>query len=84
MTPISFEEATRTLGAPVGWDKERHGPCGGLPVWHEGDRYVSCWRPSWRERFAILFGGPVWLSVVSVGHPPVAINAKRSIFVPAE
>ena len=84
MKPIKFDEATRTLGAPVGWDESRHGPCGGLPVWHGGDSYVSCWQPSWRERFAILFGTPVWLSVISIGHPPVAIHAKKSIFVPAE
>lgn len=81
MTPINFEQSTRTLGAPLDWDEERNGPCGGLPVWDDGERLVSCWRPTWRERLVILFGGPVWLSVFARGHPPVAVIAPRRMFV---
>lgn len=84
MTPIKFEQANGNLGAPVGWDKGRHGECGSLPIYHAGDQYVSCWRLSWRERLAALFIGRVWLRVVSIGHPPVALHAKRSVFAPTE
>jgi hypothetical protein len=39
---------------------------------YKGDdrgRIVFCWKPSWRERFELLFGGVLWHHVLTFNHP---------------
>lgn len=38
-----------------------------LPAFTDGEKTVTCWRLTWRERVAVLFGCPVWLSVLNFG-----------------
>lgn len=76
MTPVHFDGQTAVLSAPTNWNEETHGPCVGLPVRREDDiMFMSCWRPTWRERLWLLFGGVVRLWVVGDGHPPVMLEA---------
>lgn len=78
MQPQPFSESNKNLTAPIGWKPE---DCGDLPVWCDGRQCVSCWRPSWRERLAILIFGRVWLYVVSgLTQPPVALTGAKSVF----
>ncbi len=77
MSPVPFPEQTSVLGAPPDWDAKKHGPCDGLPVHFADGIYTSCWRATWRERLALLFGARLWLTVVSSGHPPVALGVKK-------
>lgn len=54
--------------------------CQSLPVWSDGKQCVSCWKPTFKERLNILFGGKVWLGVLSgKTQPPVFISGE-SVF----
>jgi hypothetical protein len=78
MEPINFPQATKTLGPPKGMTKEE---CGDLPVFTDGKQCISLWKMTWRERFAALFFGKIWLSVYSgQTQPPVWLRADRQIF----
>lgn len=69
--------ATRNLGAPRDWDKDAHGPCGGLPIRDEkttaGDGMTSAWFPTPEEIERIAAGAPVYLTVLGRVHPPVSM-----------
>lgn len=55
-------------------DKE----CASLHVWSDGNQCVSCWKPTFKERLNILFGGKVWLGVLSgKTQPPVFVSSIR-------
>lgn len=76
MEPINFAETNKTLGAPVGMDN-----CVPLKVWTDGSLCLSCWRPTWRERFSILVFGRAWLWLWSgQTQPPVALEGRRTPF----
>lgn len=62
------------LAAPDGWDEAADGECVDLPITQDHGCMFSYWRPTLRERFAILFGGHVRLAVVGKQHPPVALD----------
>lgn len=73
MKPIEFPEQTKKLEGRWGID--------GLPIWGNGSVCVSCWKPSLRERLVILFGGPIWVSVLSgKTQPPIAVAAMNKFF----
>jgi hypothetical protein len=73
MKPI---HTANILGAPADWGACKYGPCIGLPVLVTDDPFiVSWWRPSWRERLAILLGRPVRVCLVGRTHAPIAITA---------
>lgn len=40
---------------------------------------VTCWGFSWKERFRILFGGKLWLSMLTFGNPlqPLFMSTER-------
>ncbi len=78
MIPIDFKEANLTLTKPDSMtDKE----CSSLRVWKGNGELISCWKPSWKERFSIFFFGVVWLSVLSeTTQPPVAVWAYKTLF----
>lgn len=41
-----------------------------LPAYRDGNGIVSAWKLSLRERLRLLFGGPLWLHVLTFGQPP--------------
>lgn len=80
MKPIDFPQSTKQLKRPACMTDEE---CGSLPVWTDGQQCVSCWKPSIRERFRILFGRPVWFGIMSGRtQPPVFIDASQNVFEP--
>jgi hypothetical protein len=82
MKPVHFQEANKILGKPESMTDDE---CGALSVFNDGQICISCWKPSWKERFSILFYGRIWLSVYSgFTQPPVAIEGTNQIFVKAE
>ena len=75
MKPIDFEQSTKVLQKPGTLSDAQ---CGALPVWCDGKQCVSCWEPSFKERIKILFGGNVWLGVLSgKTQPPVFVTGER-------
>jgi len=78
MEPVSNQFTTTVLGAFIGWDAERRGPCHGLPVHIDENtqHFYSYWKLGFRERLAVLFGKHVRLAVCGNSHPPVhlAVN----------
>lgn len=78
MNPIVTRHTTHTLGAPQGWNAAVFGECKGLPVCMTEDPYIySWWKPSWRERFATLFGKPVRVCIVSRAQPPISLEVTN-------
>lgn len=75
MKPINFKQSTKVLQKPGTLSDSE---CGTLPVWCDGKQCVSCWKPSFKERINILFGGKVWLGVMSgKTQPPVFVAGER-------
>lgn len=74
MTPSNFPQATSTLNRPQSMTDAE---CAPLHVHFTGSAFVSCWRPTWRERLAVLLGRPVWLWVIGYSHPPVALEVHN-------
>ncbi|NEU14701.1 hypothetical protein G3T14_21720 [Methylobacterium sp. BTF04] len=71
--------ATRNLGAPAGWDPATDGHCGGLPIRDEPhspgiNQMVSAWLPMPDELERLAAGAPIYLVVLGVTHPPVALT----------
>ena len=79
MKPIAFKEATKTLLKPENMtDKE----CSPLPVFSDGKQYISCWRPSWRELFSIIWFRKVWCCVLSgQTQPPIWLLGSPTAFI---
>lgn len=77
MRNIPFPEATRILEPPPG-----RGDIAPLQVHIDKGVYTSCWRMSWRERWAALIYGRVWCRVQTGGPqpPPIALDSMQSIF----
>lgn len=74
MNPGPTQHATRALGAPEGWDREKHGDCSVLPIRDIAGRMESTWYPTPQERAEIMRGQPIVLSVWGTSHPPVSVN----------
>ena len=74
MKPQYFEGVTKVFTAPGLWNEEKYGPCGELPVKVEAGVLISCWKPRIWEVLQLLFGGRVYLRVVSAEQPPVALE----------
>ena len=73
MKPTTFPQAFKTLTPPNGIKK-----CGDLPVFTDGNNVVSCWKPSLWERIRIVFGGKVFLGVLSGNtQPPVWMTTEN-------
>lgn len=78
MKPIHFEGQQAVLGAPSDWNAAEHGPCDGLPIVRVGELVVSYWKPTWRERMQIAFGGKVQMTVVG-GQPPIDLSVDTAV-----
>jgi len=77
MKPISFSEVNGTVADGRVNPTTPDSPLD-LPVYRDGKEILSCWRPSWRERIAILIRGRVWLVVATpLTHPPVMVDGGR-------
>lgn len=74
MNPFRHPSTTFDLAAPDGWDEVANGECLGLPIAQSGGTMFSYWRPTWRERIALFFGGHIRLGVFGRGHPPVSLD----------
>ena len=71
MKPVSFDESNKVLSKPITMSDDE---CNPLEVFTDGQECISCWQPTLRERFYILFQGRIWLSVLSgQTQPPVRI-----------
>ena len=72
MKPVKFTEQTIELQPPPGMKD-----CDPLPIFRDGRQCISKWRLGFRERLSVLFGGHIWLWVVSGNtQPPVALTVK--------
>lgn len=79
MEPLTFPQSNKTLTKPVDMTDEE---CSSLEVYNDGKSNLSCWKPSWGERFSILFFGTVWLWVFSGStQPPVSLLGSKSAFL---
>lgn len=78
MIPAMIGGATRRLGAPADWDKQRDGHCGGLAVRDErttaGPGMTSAWQPTPEELARLNAGASVHLTVLGMVHPPVSMS----------
>ena len=74
MKPIDFPQSTKVLQKPSTMSDNE---CSSLHVWNDGKQCVSCWKPTFKERMNILFGGKVWLGVFSgKTQPPVFVSGE--------
>lgn len=66
------------IGAPQGWDAEKHGPCGTLNVQTvqepgEYPRMITAYRLTDAEQRAIFGGGQLFLSILGTKHPVISM-----------
>lgn len=55
---------------------------GNLPAQRDGEQVLTCWSMSWRERFAAVVFGRVWLCVHGDQQPPVWMRCERDCHAP--
>lgn len=77
MQPGEIRFATRTLGAPEGWDAEKNGECATLPIRDRNGTMQSAWYPSIEEIAMMIAGRPVILTVWGSAHPPVSLHVEE-------
>jgi hypothetical protein len=82
MKACAINGYTHTPGAPVGWNPDRNGECGILPIIHRHDAHgnpesVSAWKPTREELQQLNDGGFVILSVVGWQVPVSIYTADR-------
>jgi len=75
MKPCDFTESNTTLKPPPGQPDVVP-----LKVHRSEDQVLSKWKASWRERLSILIFGTVWFYARGRTHPPIAIDARRTVF----
>lgn len=80
MKPTDFKQSTKVLQRPSTMAESE---CQSLPVWCDGKQCVSAWKPSIRERLNILFGGKVWLGVLSGNTQPPVFISGETVFAKA-
>lgn len=83
MIPVRIQGFTNYLGAPIGWEPDKHGPCAHLAVRVEIDLELgvsmsSAWEPTPEEIALIVAGAPIILKVFGAGHPPVWLSASEA------
>lgn len=81
MKAVYFKESTKKLNAPKGWDEEKDGTCGVLPVYNDGRQSISLWKFSLKEKWQILRYGKIWLGVLAgKSQPPVWLDTQKTVF----
>lgn len=73
MLPVDFKYRLMYLGKPATMTDEE---CSSLPVWHDGESYVSCWKLNLEELKQIQETGTLYIQVFGVGHPPICPTAE--------
>ncbi len=76
MRPATFDAVNAVLHPP----QELEETATALAVHDDGQQLVSLWRPTWRERWSMFVFGRVWIGVAGRAHPPIWIEARRSVF----
>lgn len=78
MRPIKFREQTGVLLKPNDMTDEE---CGPLPIHHDGEWYVSCWKMDLKERIKALVFGKTWLYVRGkISQPAVSLVCDKTVF----
>jgi hypothetical protein len=73
---VTHPQHTRYLGAPLGWNEQRDGPCGALSIHDMRDqqpaKMESCWELEGFEPISLALNlADIRLGVIGSGHPPV-------------
>lgn len=76
MLPVDFKYRLMYLGKPAEMTDEE---CSSLPVWHDGERYVSCWKLNAEELKHIQETGTIYIMVTGSGHPPICPSIECPI-----
>lgn len=78
MIPANHPNRTRRLGAPLDWNADKSGPCGGLAIAdieRAGLAFMeSLWEPLPEELEALKAGGKVILNIQGRSHPVVSVG----------
>lgn len=73
-----ISHTSRNLGAPPGWDHDKQGHCGHLAIRDvmttAGPAMQSVWFPTPAEIERIKAGAPIYLTLIGMFHPPVAMD----------
>lgn len=78
MKPVAFKGANKVYTSPKNWEEEKDGKCGDLPVFEGTDSrghnvIVSAWQPSEKDLKRLNEGKPLFLQIVGIAQPPVAL-----------
>ena len=73
-TPIHTKYTNVKLDKPTDWNDDVYGNCQMLPVSVNEGMISSFWKINWKDRFKLLFGYPIKLTIVSKTHPPVCLE----------
>lgn len=65
MEAIEFKEQSIVIGK----DQDEYNDLPAFQHHDECQTVTFCWRPSFRERVSLIFGGKVWHSVMTFGAP---------------
>lgn len=76
MLPIDFKYRLMYLGKPADMTDEE---CSSLPVWHDGESYVSSWKLNPEELKQIQETGTLYIRVIGAGHPPICPTVECPI-----
>lgn len=74
MKPARHPSNNLRLVEPDGWDEAADGECTDLSVTAAHGVLFSYWRPSLKERLALIFGRKLRLGIFGTAHPPVSLD----------
>ncbi len=81
MKPIQFKEVNKELLKPQKYDEMKHGECGKLSIFTNGEECISLWKMTFIERLKALWFGKIWLRVLSGNtQPPVSMSVNNNVF----
>lgn len=82
--PIQFKEQTAVYKAPPDMGSD----CEDLHVFRGSDgkynHIISCWELDEQELAEVAKTGKVWVSILGMTQPPIAIMGSKPILVPTE
>jgi hypothetical protein len=73
MLPTDFKYRNLVLGKPKNMTDEE---CMSLPVWTNGNMYISKWKLNKEDLEMILQTGEIWFQVTSAVHPPICPSVE--------